>query len=89
VEATLVPAPALINPALIEACAECGQDLEHCHGTAIMHLDGTADCTDDPGCRLAGDQHLFVISCSEAGCDCEVPLPGAGLSWEAGHGLSA
>ena len=37
---------------IIEACAGCEQDLEHCHGTAILHLDGAADCSDDPDCRL-------------------------------------
>ena len=54
---------------IIEVCAECQQDLEHCHGTAIVHLDGAADCSDDLDCRLAAELHGFVISCAEAdGC---------------------
>ena len=57
------------------ACPECAQDLEHCHGTAITHFDGTGECTDDPDCRLAAEQHSGTISCSEAECDCVTPLP--------------
>jgi hypothetical protein len=64
--------------ALIEACADCQQDLEHCHGTAIAHIDGTGDCTDDDACRLAIEQHLYTISCSEVDCPCGAPLPEAG-----------
>jgi len=51
-------------------CPECRQDLEHCHGTAIEHCDGSADCSDDPNCQLPGELHLFLISCAEVGCDC-------------------
>ncbi len=50
---------------IIQVCAECQQDLEHCHGTAILHVDGAADCADDPDCRLAAELHLFVLSCAE------------------------
>ena len=28
----------------VDVCIECEQDLEHCHGTAIVHFDGSADC---------------------------------------------
>jgi hypothetical protein len=55
---------------IIEACVECRQDLEHCHGTAILHVDGAADCSDDPDCRLAAELHLFVMSCAEVDCGC-------------------
>ena len=46
----MMPESAMIT----EACAECQEDLEHCHGTAILHVDGAADCSDDPDCRLTG-----------------------------------
>jgi hypothetical protein len=69
-----VTEPALI----IKVCAECEQDLEHCHGTAIVHSDGSAECAEDPGCRMAADQHLFVITCGEVECGCADPRPGAG-----------
>ena len=53
----------------IDVCAECAQDLEHCHGTAIVHLDGAADCSDEPDCRLTAGLHVFVLSCAEMdGC---------------------
>jgi hypothetical protein len=78
----------MAEPALtIEACAECRRDLEHCHGTAIVHCDGAGDCTEDPGCRLGIEQHLFSISCSEVDCPCGTPLPGAG--WPAAHAAAS
>jgi hypothetical protein len=55
---------------ITSACADCAQDLEHCHGTAFQHCDGAADCSDDPGCRLPAELHLFVVSCAEVGCAC-------------------
>ena len=61
-----MPEPAVISG----TCPECRQDLEHCHGTAIEHCDGSADCSDDPNCQLPGELHLFLISCAEVGCDC-------------------
>jgi hypothetical protein len=70
-----MPEPFLI----IEACAECDQDLEHCHGTAIVHCDGSADCAEDTGCHLIVEQHLFAISCAEVDCDCGGTRPGAGF----------
>jgi hypothetical protein len=77
VNGTLLPEPAL----LIETCIECEQDVQHCHGTAFVHCDGMADCAEDPGCRLAAEQHVFVVSCAEVDCGCrvapEVNWPGA------------
>jgi hypothetical protein len=67
-----------VSAVIIEACAECRQDLEHCHGTAILHVDGAADCSDEPDCRLDAELHRFVISCAEVECYCdgagEVPV---------------
>jgi hypothetical protein len=70
--------------ALTETCAECEQDLAHCHGTAIVHFDGSADCTDDPDCRLAAEQHLFEVSCAEAECSrgsARTGVGGLGAGW--------
>ena len=64
---------------IIETCVECDQDLEHCHGTAIVHVDGAADCSDDPDCRLAAELHLFMVSCHEVECSCDASGAGAAL----------
>jgi hypothetical protein len=73
-----MPEPVLI----IQACAECDQDLEHCHGTAIAHFDGSADCAEEPDCRLAVEQHVYLISCAEVDCPCGGVLPGTGWPGE-------
>jgi hypothetical protein len=75
----------------VDVCVECEQDLEHCHGTAIVHFDGSADCTEDPGCHLAADHHIFVISCVEVECSCAGPQPGAGWPREqdAAHAVAS
>jgi hypothetical protein len=67
---------------IIKACAGCEQDLEHCHGTAILHPDGIADCSDDPGCRLTAELHLFVLACHETDCGCYAADDGPGLDAE-------
>jgi hypothetical protein len=28
------------------SCTQCADELDHCHGTLIAHLDGAAECTD-------------------------------------------
>jgi hypothetical protein len=66
------------EPLLItETCGECEQDLEHCHGTAIVHCDACAECAEDPDCHLVADQHLFAIACQETACACSAPQAGA------------
>jgi hypothetical protein len=67
---------------IIKACAGCEQDLEHCHGTAILHPDGLADCSDDPDCRLTAELHLFVLACHEADCGCDGADDGPDLAAE-------
>jgi hypothetical protein len=52
-----------------------------------VHCDGAGDCTEDAGCRLGVEQHLFSISCSEVDCPCGAPLPGAG--WPAAHAAAS
>ena len=44
----------------VSICSECEHDLEHCHGTAIIHLDASYDCSEDPDCHLAVEEHLFA-----------------------------
>ncbi|MCU1491522.1 MAG: hypothetical protein JWM85_2927 [Acidimicrobiaceae bacterium] len=52
----------------IELCLECDRDLEHCHGTAIVHLDGFSECSEDPDCRLIAAAHWFQSLCEQEAC---------------------
>ena len=66
------------EPAAVTAvCYDCEQDLEHCHGTALVHPDGLTECTDDPACRLGRDQHMLEAPCEDADCPCGLPEPAA------------
>jgi hypothetical protein len=40
-------------------CTYCDDDLDHCHGVAIVS-DGTSVCSEDPDCRVAIELHQFV-----------------------------
>ena len=41
-------------------CLHCDQDLVHCHGTAIVNVDQSHVCSDDPECHLAVELHFFI-----------------------------
>jgi hypothetical protein len=43
----------------IIACTLCDDDLEHCHGVAVVS-DMSAMCSEDPDCRVAIELHQFV-----------------------------
>jgi hypothetical protein len=45
--------------AIVE-CASCDEELQHCHGTAIMIDGATHACSDDPDCTLEAAEHWFV-----------------------------
>ncbi len=53
-------------------CHECDHGLECCHGTSILHADGTAECLGDGACTLAHGLHRWATTCDEAGCACRV-----------------
>jgi hypothetical protein len=40
-------------------CTYCDDDLEHCHGVAIV-ADFTSVCSDDPNCEVSMELHQFV-----------------------------
>jgi hypothetical protein len=57
-------------------CLSCLGELDHCHGTLILHETGAVDCT-EPGCRdLEEVRHTLRISCAEidGGCLCTATL---------------
>lgn len=54
------------------SCESCTGDLIHCHGTLVIHADGTTECTDDgcPGAHLALHELRLVCEVSDKGCHC-------------------
>jgi hypothetical protein len=41
-------------------CTWCENELRHCHGTALVDVNGAHVCSDDPDCILDVDEHWFV-----------------------------
>lgn len=42
------------------ACTSCEEELQHCHGTAMVIDEATHVCSDDPDCALEIAEHWFV-----------------------------
>jgi hypothetical protein len=40
-------------------CTQCDDNLEHCHGVAII-VDEIVVCSDDPDCTVASESHYFL-----------------------------
>lgn len=59
-------------------CTKCVGELDHCHGTLVVHLDGLVDCT-DAGCADVDQlRHALVIDCDAViGCPCAAQPPAA------------
>lgn len=57
-------------------CVTCERDLDHCHGTLVVHPDGGVECT-EPGCAdVDRARHALVIDCATVlldGCACQAP----------------
>jgi hypothetical protein len=53
-------------------CPECSAAVDHCHGTLVLHADGSVECT-DPSCTVyAVDRHGLLLVCGAAeGCSCD------------------
>ncbi|WP_096498351.1 hypothetical protein [Mycobacteroides stephanolepidis] len=60
------------------ACRDCIQDIDHCHGTLIVHSARHAECTDRECDGLYLLRHSLVIDCIAAQCDCEGEIQLAG-----------
>jgi hypothetical protein len=52
----------------LQVCFECEHELEHCHGTAIVHVSRSFECTESPDCPLPAELHIFVFGCEEDSC---------------------
>ena len=55
-----------------DACRECREDLEHCHGTVILHSLSAAECTED--CGTPETVHAHRIDCDAVGCVCTATI---------------
>jgi hypothetical protein len=53
-------------------CSLCDRGIEHCHGTLVLHSDGTAECTDGFCDEDQADLHELVLECRQfaGGCAC-------------------
>jgi hypothetical protein len=61
----------------VPAC--CADGLAHCHGTLVLHADGTVECDDVDACGADESQHELWVACDELGCGCvgdDAPLEG-------------
>jgi len=55
-------------------CSQCNHDLDHCHGTLVIHAGTQVDCTDPDCVDLEIVRHPLVLECTEldGGCSCTV-----------------
>ncbi|HEY0496165.1 MAG TPA: hypothetical protein VGD48_10490 [Kutzneria sp.] len=53
-------------------CVSCTRDLDHCHGTLIVHTIEFVECTELLCVDLDQTRHLAIVDCSavDGGCDC-------------------
>lgn len=54
-------------------CVRCSHDLDHCHGTLVVHVDGGVDCTEPDCFDTDVVRHVLVVDCGSVlvhGCAC-------------------
>lgn len=53
-------------------CVLCSRGMDHCHGSLVVHSDGTAECTDITCEDVVVDTHELVLDCLQltGGCAC-------------------
>ena len=54
--------------AAVRPCCEDG--LAHCHGTLVLHADGTVECDEQAVCGGDETQHEVWVTCDELRCGC-------------------
>jgi len=60
------------------ACLQCTTGHRHCHGTLVLHADGSAHCDEALRCEGRHDLHDWWVPCTDLGCGCtgdEQPQP--------------
>jgi hypothetical protein len=64
----------------MSSCPDCGLGADHCHGTLVVHIDRTVECT-DAACELADLlRHLFIVECIDVLGGCCVAKEAAELA---------
>ncbi len=58
-------------------CADCEAEMDHCHGTLIVHQEGVHECTEQGCFVLDTTRHDMVVDCAgiAVDCDCASALP--------------
>lgn len=53
-------------------CGGCDTGVDHCHGTLIVHVDWSAECTEPDCVDIDRARHTFVVDCADVagGCVC-------------------
>lgn len=54
----------------IRPCFPCATGTDHCHGTLVLHADGTAECDEERRCERREDLHDWWVPCTDLGCGC-------------------
>ncbi len=73
-----VPAPAVVvdmswsTSGHERGCEHCAAALAHCHGTLVLHADGSVDCDEASTCELEAGWHEWWVTCTELepACGC-------------------
>lgn len=60
------------DPGSAQKCADCVDGLDHCHGTLLIHRDGTGECTDAACREHEQTRHDLVADCCDIvpACGC-------------------
>ena len=68
----LLPRPAATATPLspVSSCLPCDGGHRHCHGTLVLHADGSAHCDEAERCEGREDLHDWWIPCTDLGCGC-------------------
>ncbi|MFF0281567.1 hypothetical protein ACFYSW_14735 [Rhodococcus aetherivorans] len=53
-------------------CRACRSDLDHCHGTLVVHATVPVECTEPDCFDTSRVRHMLVVDCSDLahGCGC-------------------
>lgn len=55
-------------------CVACARDLDHCHGTLVVHAHGGTECT-DPACDDVDQaRHDLLVDCAALPSGCCEPV---------------